>query len=163
MENGGARNPIVVLGARVIDGRPSRMLESRLAEALRLFNASPRPVVVSGRGEAEVMAAWLAERGVAPELIIVEPEATSTNENLERAWALLNDARLLTVVTSTFHVARARVWAWHLQIPVEMIGAPLPPGRPLSRAKNYVRELVAVPHSLARVAWRRLVRRTRGR
>lgn len=163
MSSGGARNPIVVLGARVIDGRPSRMLESRLVEALRLYNASPRPVVVSGRGEADVMAAWLAARRVAPELIIVEPEATSTNENLERAWALLGNAHPLTVVTSTFHVARARVWAWHLQIPVEMVGAPMPPGRPMSRAKNYTRELIAVPHSLARVAWRRLARRARGR
>lgn len=134
------------------------MLESRLAEALRLYREAPRLVVVSGRGEAEVMAAWLAEQGVAAEHIVVEPFATSTNENLERARALLPDAPLLTAITSTFHVARTRVWAWHLGIPVRVVGAPLPPGRPLSRAKNYARECVALPHSLARVAWRRFRR-----
>jgi len=132
------------------------MLESRLAEALRLYRADPRPVVVSGFGEAEVMAAWLAERGVAAEHIVVEPLATSTNENLERSRALLPDAPLLTAITSTFHVPRTRVWARHLRIPVHVVGVPLPPGRPLSRAKNYARECVALPHSLARVAWRRL-------
>lgn len=150
-----------MLGARVIDGRPSAMLESRLHAALREYHAHPRPIVVTGRGEAEVMAAWLTRRGVPPRLIVVEPEATSTNENLERARALFQDAPVLTVVTSSFHVARTKVWAWHLQIPVEMIGVPMPPGHPARRVKNYARELVAVPHSLARVCWRRLVARVR--
>ena len=136
------------------------MLESRLAEALRLYREAPRLVVVSGRGEAEVMAAWLAEQGVAAEHIVVEPFATSTNENLERARALLPDAPLLTAITSTFHVARTRVWAWHLGIPVRMVAAPTPKA---SRKRNYARELVALPHSAARVAWRRFVRRALGR
>lgn len=155
-------DPLVVLGARVVDGEPSPMLESRLSEVLRLYRAAPRPVVVSGRGEAEVMAGWLAERGVAAEHIAVEPRATSTNENLEFARALFPDAGELVVVTSRFHAARTRVWAWHLGIPVRVVGAPMPPGRPLSRAKNYARECAALPHSLARVAWRRY-RRARPR
>ncbi|MEH0146499.1 YdcF family protein [Corynebacterium sp. Q4381] len=155
-------NPIVVLGARIIDGRPSRMLASRLTSALSIYNAAPRPIVVSGRGEAEVMALWLAERGVPLEHIVVEPHATSTNENLERARALFPDAARLTVVTSNFHVARTAVWAWHLGIPVDLVGAPMPPGYPKSKIKNYSRELIAVPHSLARVLWRRLVAQVRG-
>lgn len=159
----GDADPIVVLGAKIVNGHPSRMLASRLTKALSIYSARPRPIVVSGRGEAETMAFWLASRGVPAEHIVVEPHATSTNENLERAWALFPDASRLTVVTSNFHVARTAVWAWHLGIPVDLVGAPMPPGYPKSKAKNYAREFVAVPHSLARVLWRRLVARCRVR
>lgn len=153
-------NPVVVLGARVIDARPSRMLEKRLEAALRLWLASPHPIVVSGFEEAGVMAAWLTARGVPEAEIVIEPHARSTNENLERSRELFPDARYLTVVTSSFHVPRTKVWAWHLGIPVRMVAAPTPKS---SRVKNYAREAVALPHSAARVVWRRLVRRVAGR
>lgn len=155
-------NPIVVLGARVVQGRPSPMLESRLALAVDMYRVCPRPVVVTGRGEAEIMAGWLAHHGVALEHIVIEPDATSTNENLEKSWALFPEATLLTVVTSAFHVARTRIWAWHLSIPVEVSGAPMPSGSPARKARNYSREVIAVPHSLARVVWRRALHMAQG-
>lgn len=153
-------NPIVVLGARVIDGRPSRMLESRLRMALEAWHADPRPIVVSGYGEAGVMAAWLVAHGVPETSVVAETCARSTNENLERSRTLFPGARHLTVVTSGFHVPRTRVWAWHLGIPVRMVAAPTPK---TSRTKNLLRETVALPHSVTRVVWRRLVRRVVGR
>ncbi|WP_269951514.1 YdcF family protein [Corynebacterium lehmanniae] len=153
-------NPIVVLGARIVDGRPSRMLEFRLRRALEVWRADPAPLVVTGFGEAEVMADWLLVRGVPESSIVLEPQARSTNENLERSRALFPDAACLTVVTSGFHVLRTRVWAWHLGIPVQLVAAPTPK---TSRVKNYAREVVALPHSVARVVWRRLVRRVLGR
>ncbi|MDN8606067.1 YdcF family protein [Corynebacterium ureicelerivorans] len=153
-------NPIVVLGARVIDGRPSRMLESRLCVALEAWQADPRPIVVSGYGEAGVMAAWLVAHGVPETSVVAEPYARSTNENLERSRALFPGAGHLTVVTSGFHVPRTRVWAWHLSIPVRMVAAPTPK---TSRTKNLLREVVALPHSVTRVVWRRVVRRVVGR
>ena len=153
-------NPIVVLGARIVDGRPSRMLEFRLRRAIEVWRAAPAPLVVSGFGEAEVMADWLLVRGVPEASIVLEPQARSTNENLERSRALFPDAAYLTVVTSGFHVLRTRVWARHLGIPVRLVAAPTPE---TSRAKNYAREVVALPHSVARVAWRRFVRRVLGR
>ena len=153
-------NPIVVLGARIVDGRPSRMLEFRLRRALEVWRAAPAPLVVTGFGEAEVMADWLLVRGVPESSIVLEPEARSTNENLERSRALFPEVACLTVVTSGFHVLRTRVWAWHLGIPVQMVAAPTPK---TSRVKNYAREVVALPHSVARVVWRRFVRRVLGR
>lgn len=153
-------NPIVVLGARIVDGRPSRMLEFRLRRALEVWRAAPAPLVVTGFGEAEVMADWLLVRGVPESSIVLEPEARSTNENLERSRALFPDAAYLTVVTSGFHVLRTRVWAWHLGIPVRLAAALTPK---TSRVKNYAREVVALPHSVARVVWRRFVRRVLGR
>jgi len=132
------------------------MLESRLRTALEAWRADPRPFVVSGYGEAGVMAAWLVAHGVPETSVVAEPYARSTNENLERSRALFPGAGHLTVVTSGFHVPRTRVWAWHLGIPVRMVAAPTPT---TSRTKNYAREVFALPHSIARVAYRRLVRR----
>jgi len=153
--------PIVVLGARVIDGRPSRLLEARLSTALGLWHRDPdRPVVVSGHDEAGAMAAWLVGHGVPRGSIVLEPDARSTNENLENARALFPDAALLTVVTNGFHVARTRVWARHLGIPVEVAAAPTPRR---SRLRNCTREIAALPHSIARVAWRRAARVLLGR
>ena len=132
------------------------MLESRLRTALEAWQADPRPFVVSGYGEAGVMATWLVAHGVPETSVVAEPYARSTNENLERSRALFPGAGHLTVVTSGFHVPRTRVWAWHLGIPVRMVAAPTPT---TSRTKNYAREVFALPHSIARVAYRRLVRR----
>ena len=136
------------------------MLESRLRTAVKVWRDAPAPLVVSGYEEAGVMAAWLVAHGVPEASVVLEPQARSTNENLERSRALFPDAEYLTVVTSTFHVPRTRVWAWHLGIPVRVIAAPTPE---TSRAKNYAREVVALPHSVARVVWRRFVRRAFGR
>lgn len=150
-----------MLGARVIDGRPCRMLAARLSTARSLWQEDyARPVVVSGFEEAGAMAAWLTARGVPSRAITLEPEARSTNENLEKTRALFPSAARLIVVTNRFHVLRTRVWAWHLGIPVEVVGAPTPPR---SAVKNYAREVVALPHSVARVVWRRAVRRVLGR
>ena len=149
-----------MLGARIVDGRPSRMLEFRLRRALEVWSADSAPLVVSGFGEAEVMADWLLVHGAPETSIVLEPQARSTNENLERSRELFPDAAYLTVVTSGFHVLRTRVWARHLGIPARLVAAPTPE---TSRAKNYAREVVALPHSVARVAWRRFVRRVFGR
>lgn len=136
------------------------MLEFRLWRALEVWRAAPAPLVVSGFEEAEVMADWLLVHGVPESSIVLEPKARSTNENLERSRALFPEAAYLTVVTSGFHVLRTRVWAWHLGIPVQLVAAPTPK---TSRVKNYAREVVALPHSVARVVWRRFVRRVLGR
>lgn len=154
-------DPVVVLGARIKEGQPSRMLEARLSTALILSSSHPAsPVVVTGKGESGVMARWLIEHGVPAERIVEEPQATSTNENLENSRALFPDASRLVVVTNGFHVARTRVWAAHLGVPITVVAAPTPKK---SRLKNYARELIAVPHSVARVVWRKLVRRWFGR
>ncbi|GAB3087762.1 YdcF family protein [Corynebacterium aquatimens] len=156
--------PLVVLGARVRDGQPSKMLEARLRTARDVLSVSGRrPVVVTGRGEADVMAAWLVAHGVDEKDIIIEPWATSTNENLENSWGLFARAvgspvEQLEVVTNGFHAARTRVWAWHLGVPITVTSAPTPRR---SRAKNYAREVIATPHSLARVVWRKVMRRLR--
>ena len=98
------------------------------------------------------MATYLIERGVPAERIVVELEATSTNENLENAHRLAPDA-VLHVVTNDFHVLRTALWAWHLGIAVHLHSARTP-WRLMPR--NYLREVLATPHSAARIVWRRM-------
>lgn len=145
--------PILVLGARTHRGQPGPILTRRLQKALSLLDA-PATIVVSGRGEAAAMGDWLVERGVDKQLILQEPQAASTNENLENARALLPDTRRWTVVTSDFHVWRTRLWAWHLGVPVRVVSArtPFP-----QLAVALLRECLALPHSVLRIGWRRIL------
>lgn len=146
-------DPIVVLGSRVTDGRPGALLLSRLNKALKLAKRMPdAPVIVTGDGEAAVMARYLTERGIDPERIVEEPAATSTNENLENCFALVNNARVLHVVTNEFHSLRTRLWAWHLGISIKL-HLTLTPHK--YRLRNYSREILATPHSAARIVWRK--------
>lgn len=145
---------ILILGARTLHGYPSRILVDRLRAALPLIDAAPGPVVVSGDGEAAAMARWLIEHGVEEGRIVKEPRARSTNENLENAHALHPEVARWTVVTSDFHAWRTRLWAWHLGIPVEVVGA-------RTRRRDLLvaglREALALPHSALRILWRRVV------
>lgn len=97
------------------------------------------------------MGAWLVERGVDKRRILVEPRAGSTNENLENAHGLLPDTQCWLVVTSDFHVWRARLWARHLGVPAEVVGARTPGGL---LVPALLRECLALPHSALRIAWR---------
>ncbi|QDZ43480.1 YdcF family protein [Corynebacterium sp. sy039] len=134
---------------------PGSVLESRLEKAYELSHDNERLIVVSGKGEAAVMAHWLRMRGIASERIIEEHEATSTNENLENAAALLRDRGNsdFCVVTSGFHKWRTRAWAWHLGMNIVVFGAPTPRRH---RTWLVIRESTALIHSYARIAWRRL-------
>jgi len=143
-------DPLLVLGSRVTRGYPGTMLRSRLDRALDLYCG--QQIIVSGRGEAGPMATYLIERGVPAERVVVEPDATSTNENLENAYHLASDA-VLQVVTNDFHVLRTALWAWHLGIAVHMHPARTP-WRLMPR--NYLREVLATPHSAVRIVWRRM-------
>ncbi len=144
-------NPVLVLGSRTDGHRPDALLASRLEQALPLIRTAGI-VVVSGAGEAHVMARWLLAHGVDAAKIVEEPEATSTNENLEKAHALRPETVCWTVVTNDFHVLRTRLWARHLDIPARVVSAPTPAGQ---RLQMYLRECLALPHSVLRVLWRR--------
>lgn len=135
--------PVVILGCR-----PGPALDRRLEAALPHIHGN---VVVTGYGEAPYMRDWLLARGIPDEAIILEEHATSTNENLERVHGLLG-ANGWLVVTNTYHKPRVKLWAWHHNIPMQVIGAPTPRN---VLAKHLLREAFAFIHSIARVIWRK--------
>lgn len=138
---------------------PGAVLVSRLARAAQLAQGNDLMIVVSGKGEARAMAWWLAMHGVDPGRIVLEYQATSTNENLENAHALMPHVRTWLVVTSDFHAPRTLAWARHLGIPIRLYHASTPSPH---RQVAFAREVFALPHSLSRIAWRRYRVRFKG-
>lgn len=115
---------VVVLGAGVNGTEPSYSLRVRLEAALAYIQDRPDiPVVVSGgrgRGEeiseARCMADWLIARGVEAERVLLEDQATNTEENIRFSKEILSDKGIyltdnVAVVTSDFHLCRA-AWLW---------------------------------------------------
>lgn len=144
--------PVLILGSRLIDGKPGNTLVRRLTAALPYAVQSDHVVVSGHMGEAEAMRDWLVSHGVSAEVITVENQARSTNENLEQAFSVLRGYPRWIVVTSDFHAWRTKMWAWHHEFTIELVTA----RTPLSKApKMWIREAFALPHSLGRIVWRR--------
>ena len=109
---------VVVLGAGLVDGRVSPLLAARVARGVALAEEDPRTLLVlsGGQGadeprpEAEAMAEHAESLGVARERMLLEDASTTTEENLRRTHALLEQRGVLgpvTVVTSDYHAFRA--------------------------------------------------------
>ncbi len=108
---------VIVLGAQWKTTGPSYMLRKRLDKAVEYLNANPDTVVIvsGGQGvnepisEAEGMAGYLEDAGIAPERIIKEVASTSTDENLEFSSAFLDKENAKVVlVTNNYHMFRAK-------------------------------------------------------
>ncbi len=114
---------IIVLGAGLHGDVPSLSLVNRLeaAEAYLVANPDTIAVVTGGMGpgesitEAEAMGIWLEARGIASERIILETEATSTEENLRFSFEILESMGGVTgeiaIVSSEYHLHRAKLMA----------------------------------------------------
>ena len=114
---------LIVLGAGVNGTQPSLMLKSRLDAALSFLEDKPDIPVIVTRGmgsgeeitEAECMARYLTARGIAPERILRETEATSTRENFAFSRVLMEQHGLgdapFAFVTNDYHICRAGLLA----------------------------------------------------
>ncbi len=115
---------VVVLGAGLWGETPSDTLYKRLDAALAYINKNPEIKIVlsGGKGpgenitEAEAMKRYLVSKGISEKNIYKEEKSTSTEENLRYTKELINniskkDKTSLTVVTSNFHMLRAKLLA----------------------------------------------------
>jgi len=107
---------IVVLGAAQYDGEPSPVLESRLSQALDLYNRglAPRIVVTGGRRAGDTFTEatsgynWLRDRGVPDEAILKEVTGRNTFESLAATARFLDadgQAEVL-LVSDDYHTLR---------------------------------------------------------
>ncbi len=129
---------ILVLGAAQVNGYPTKAFRARLDHALELYRQGHAPVVVLVGGtadpleptEAEVGAAYLAERGVPSSALIVVPEGRNTWHSLEAARPAMEQAGLhrLLVVSDGFHLFRAKQMLNDLGF--QALGSPAP-GSPI--------------------------------
>jgi len=107
---------IIVLGAAEYRGKPSPVLEARLNHALFLYlkGMAPRVITTGGAGgdpvftEGSVGRAYLSERGVPPEAIVVEREGESTAQSVAAVVEIMRRMNLKSaiVVSDGYHIFR---------------------------------------------------------
>ena len=142
---------VVVLGARVKDSGPSRLLNERIDKAAEYLKNNENTVAIlcGGQGhdepmtEAQAMYNALIARGIAPERLLIEDKSTNTAENLKNAAAMMTSKDASVVVTTTgYHMYRALAVARETGL-TRVSGNSSPCAR-LTLVNYYVREFFAV-------------------
>ena len=120
-DDDGPVDAIVVMGAAQYDGRPSPQLAARLDHVVDLWPQGVAPLVVVTGGnipgdrftEAEASAAYLAERGIPLDALVLENDGSTSYESLEAAADLLEARGLdeVLIVTDPYHALRSRLIA----------------------------------------------------
>ena len=149
---------VIVLGARLYGDIPSPTLKFRLNSALDYLEdySDPKVIVTGGQGsgesitEALAMKTYLENKGVNSHQIILEDKSTSTFENLNNSIDKINeltsnkDIKIL-IVSSDYHLFRAKMIARQFDLTIYTKGAKVPPS---VLYKAYIREYFAVIKSL---------------
>ena len=115
-------NYMIVMGAGVNGTEPSLSLLNRLQAAEGWLMENPEAIAVlsggQGKGEditeARCMYDWLTERGVDPARLIMEPEATSSYENILYSLELIeahggDPTGPVAIVSNDYHLCRIRL------------------------------------------------------
>lgn len=126
----------IVLGARLIDGKPPTLLRSRLDKAMEVMRELDAQgihmtlIPTGGQGRDEVvpegvgMAEYLVENDVPKERIIIEDRATNTHQNLVYSRELMESENSSCVVfTNSFHVFRTAMLARKIGLKTYVYGS----------------------------------------
>ncbi len=136
---------VLVLGAHILQDRPSDALIERLKTADAFLEAHPdaTAILCGGQGvnepmpESHMMQQYMVEvLGTDPDRLLIEDTSRNTIQNIANAKALygLEDARC-AVISSDFHLARARKLME--QAGLDPYGVPAPvPNLPLAAASH---------------------------
>ncbi len=148
---------VVVLGAKVRPDGPSVSLQNRIDAAYTYLTEHPDVIAVvsGGQGndehmtEAACMYQELTEMGIDGSRIWMEPEATSTWENLQYSLNLIESKtgtrpERLAVISSEYHLFRASLFA--KKCGVEFVGIPAHTTNPAQMVNHFLREVAGVWH-----------------
>lgn len=117
---------IIVLGAGIKGKRVTPLLASRIDKGIELlkYNPSSKIILSGGMGPGEdipegvAMADYAKQNGVSEEKIIIENKSKNTYENLLFSSRLMDKENpKIALVTTSYHVFRALVFAKKLNIP----------------------------------------------
>lgn len=125
---------LIVLGAGLRGETLSYDLKYRLDAAYKYLAVYPdtKAILTGGQGpgetitEAEAMHRYLVQKGIEPERLIREEQATDTVENLAYSFQLIDSLVQqpdIMVVTSKFHILRSKLIAHELGYKVDGLGA----------------------------------------
>lgn len=160
-----AADVIIVLGAGVnADGTPSRTLEVRSEVGSALYAAGVAPVVICTGGvigaapvsEAALCADVLAREGVPREVIFLETDSINTQTNAINAQAMMqaNGWQTAVVVSSRYHLLRARWMFARAGVVAQMAPAPIGYLTPGEILFSYFREWAAFHYQVLRDVFR---------
>lgn len=152
------RDYLIVLGAAVYKDQPSLTLIRRLEGAAEYLERFPDSVAIVSGGmgpgetvtEAQAMYDWLINEGFDPDRIIMEPKATSTEENLKNSFDIIRsrgdepDGKV-AIVSSAYHLYRAKTMARNLGVP-DAAGVAAPWGYFFVMLNYFIREAFGVTH-----------------
>lgn len=152
---------LIVLGAKVKDDQPSKMLAKRLRIASNYLQEHPEAICVvsGGQGadesypEAVVMKAYLTGLGIDPQRIYLEDSSSNTEENIRNSLALVREIGPelpVTIVTDDFHQLRASIYAEAHGVSVTALSCMPPPGL---IPCYWAREYCAVAVSLLKITF----------
>ena len=123
---------ILVLGSAVWPNeQPSPSLRARTERAIELYQQGYAPYLLLSGGlgryppeEAEVMRRLAVEAGIPQEALILDQEAHSTWESMEKAQEILEQQGWQTaiIVSDPFHIQRALLMA--REVGIEAYGSP---------------------------------------
>jgi uncharacterized SAM-binding protein YcdF (DUF218 family) len=110
-----APSVIVSLGSGLLNNQPTPTLAARLDQVIVLAQRYPNAKIMTtggvGRGqtmsEAQAMAAYLIQKGLPAQRLLLETRSTSTHENLLFVKALLPQDTAILITSSDFHLPRA--------------------------------------------------------
>lgn len=150
---------VVVLGAKVNGTNPSGILWERIKATAEYLTAHPDAIAIvsggqgpdEGISEAQCMYNELINRGIDPERIWMEDQATSTWENLQLSLDLIEERtgirpKEIGLVSNEFHVFRATLFA--RDCGVNPIVIPAHTTYPAIRFNYTLREVAGVWHYL---------------
>ena len=146
---------VIVLGAGVNGSKPSLSMQNRLWAANGYLQSHLNTVAIltGGQGEgediseAQAMYDWLVDAGIEPERLIIEDEATSTEENLKFSFEIIGEeleSSTIAVVSSEYHLHRAKTMAKMLG--VEVYGIPGRTSYPVLMTNYFIREAFGMVH-----------------
>ncbi|MBQ9687387.1 MAG: YdcF family protein [Oscillospiraceae bacterium] len=152
------RDYLIVLGAAVYKDQPSLTLVRRLEGALDYMQTYPESVAILSGGmgpgetvtEAQAMYDWMLAQGVDPGRLIMEPKATSTEENLAFSFSMIRQRGdepdgHVAIVSSAYHLYRAKQLA-ALQGVNDAAGVAAPWGYFFVMLNYFIREAFGVTH-----------------
>ena len=125
----------IILGAKVSGETPSLSLQYRIDSALEYAMRYPhvKLILSGGQGpgeditEAEAMRRFLLKNGIEEKQLLLESESTSTYENIRFSVRLIPDSvDRVTIITSDYHLARAKEVAWKLGFQTDVVVARTP-------------------------------------
>lgn len=125
----------IILGAKVSGETPSLSLQYRIDSALEYAKRYPyvKLILSGGQGpgeditEAESMRRFLLKNGIEEKRLLLESESTSTYENIRFSVKLIPDSvDRVTIITSNYHLARAKKVAGKLGFQTDVVVARTP-------------------------------------